>query len=132
MGMVKTALFEAANIGSQYITYKDSREQGHGVGYSIGKSALEYAFYEMLSGPLGVAFMAKDIGLGVLGVANTIGRENTKISSKAYRANFGGSFNMSQNAATMRQRGIQAIQNNGMNARSILGSEARSYFRNVY
>jgi hypothetical protein len=132
MGFAKTAIFEAVNVGSQYLSYKDSREQGHGVGYSVGKAALEYAFYEMLSGPMALAFLAKDVGLAALEVTNAIGRENTRISSKAYKSNFGGSFHSSQNAATMRQRGIQAIQNNGLNARSVLGSEARSYFRSQY
>lgn len=48
---------------------------------------------------------------------------------KLYRANFGGNFQDSEQGATMRQRSMQAINESRMNARSILGSEARSLHR---
>ena len=49
---------------------------------------------------------------------------------KYYRPGFGGSYNDTQNAYTMRQRGVQAMQASKMNARSVLGSEARSFHTN--
>ena len=46
-----------------------------------------------------------------------------------YRGNFGGNFQDTQQAYTMRQRGVQALQQSKMNARSVLGSEARTFHR---
>lgn len=44
-----------------------------------------------------------------------------------YRPGFGGQYNDTQQAYTMRQRGVQAMQASKMNARSVLGSEARTF-----
>lgn len=44
-----------------------------------------------------------------------------------YRPGFGGNFTDTQQAYTMRQRGVQAMQASKMNARSVLGSEARTF-----
>jgi len=46
-----------------------------------------------------------------------------------YKSNFGGNFQDTQQAYTMRQRGVQAMQQSRMNARSVLGSEARTLHR---
>lgn len=46
---------------------------------------------------------------------------------KYYQGNFGGNFRDTQAGYTMRQRGVQAIQQSQLNARSVLGSEARTY-----
>jgi len=131
MGFVKTALFEGGNILGGVASYKDSKSQGHGAAYSIGKAVGEYALFELLPGPVGFAFMAKDIAGAAFGAVNAAGRETAATQSRHYKANFGGNFRDSSNAATMRQRGLQAIQQNGMNARSVLGSEARSYYRGL-
>lgn len=47
-----------------------------------------------------------------------------------YRPGFGGGYNDTQNAYTMRQRSAQALQQTKMNARSVLGSEARTFHTN--
>ena len=47
----------------------------------------------------------------------------------AGRANFGGNFRDTMQAATMRQRAIEEMQRSHINARSVLGSEARTYHR---
>lgn len=49
---------------------------------------------------------------------------------KYYQSGFGGNYKDTQNAYTMRQRGVQAMQASKMNARSVLGSEARSFHTN--
>jgi hypothetical protein len=46
-----------------------------------------------------------------------------------YRSNFGGNYQDTQQAYTMRQRAVQAMQQSRMNARSVLGSEARTLHR---
>ena len=43
--------------------------------------------------------------------------------------NFGGSFKDTQQAATMRQRALEEMRRSHINARSVLGSEARTYHR---
>lgn len=50
------------------------------------------------------------------------------------RNDIGGSWNYqdTQQAATMRQRGVDAISQSRMNARSALGGEARALFRGAY
>lgn len=48
---------------------------------------------------------------------------------KNYNSNFGGSFKDSDQAYTMRQRSLSAMSQSRSNARSILGSEARSLHR---
>lgn len=47
-------------------------------------------------------------------------------SSRPYNPNVGGRFMDTELNATMRQRAMTAIQNSRMNARSVLGNEARS------
>lgn len=46
---------------------------------------------------------------------------------KYYRAGFGGNFQDNQQSATMRQRGVEQMQQSKMNARNVLGSEARTF-----
>ena len=40
-----------------------------------------------------------------------------------------GYFNMTDTGYTMRQRSLNAIRSNGLNTQSVLGNEARTYFR---
>lgn len=51
---------------------------------------------------------------------------------KNYRGGFGGNFNDTQQGYTMRQRSVQALQQSKMNARNVLGSEARTFHRPMY
>lgn len=50
-------------------------------------------------------------------------------AQQAYRSNFGGDFQDTQQGYTMRQRAIMAMQQSRTNARSVLGSEARAMHR---
>lgn len=49
--------------------------------------------------------------------------------NRALMPNFGGNFSDTQQAATLRQRALQEMQSSHINARSVLGSEARTYHR---
>lgn len=132
MSILKSAVkvgMKGMDIASPIISYNENRNEGHGVTYSVGSALAEYALYSPLTGNLGLALMAKDIAVGTFKFVNGVGLENAKVTSQAYKHQFGGNFQDSDNAYTMRQRGIQAIQNNGLNTRSVLGSEARRYFR---
>lgn len=109
-------------------TYMGHRKEGKGLASSVGRAAFDLAKWEFAA-PLMTGLMVKDMVVGGATAANTMARNSAKTMSNAYSASFGGNYQDSENAYTMRQRGVQAIQNNGMNARSVLGSEARQYFR---
>lgn len=131
MGHMAKAALTALNVGFSVPTYLDYRKEGHGVTTSLGATVGMFAAFEVAA-PLMWGLMAKDLVVGGTQAALQVGRANAEATSKSYKSNFGGRYQDSQNAYTMRQRGIQAIQKNGLNARSVLGSEARQYFRNGY
>lgn len=55
---------------------------------------------------------------------------NIMTNSYDQRGRFGsGYFEMTQAGYTMRQRSLNAIRQNGLNTQSVLGNEARTYFR---
>lgn len=117
------------DVAEPIFTYKDERKQGNGILKSAVNAGVSFALLSKPLAPLGWGLMAKDLAVAGVKISGAIGTANAKVQSKAYGASFGGNFQDSSNAATMRQRGISAIQNNGLNARSVLGSEARQYFR---
>lgn len=131
MGVIKSFMkpTKVLNAAFPVFTYSSSRKEGKGIATSTALAAKDYILYSDLMGPLGWALMAKDVGVATFKQANKVGLNNARISSKAYNAQFGGHFQDTSNAHTMRQRGIQAIQNNGLNNRSVLGSEARQFYR---
>ena len=80
----------------------------------------------------GVTFAAQLAVPIVAGTVKAISQANTPIMKQAYlqRGKFGsGHFNMTEAGYTMRQRSLNAIRNNGLNLNSVLGNEARQYFR---
>lgn len=111
--------------------YDESREKGRGVGASVGRAALDFAFYEVIGGPMTFGLMGVQAALEGAKVAHQMGYQNANVSSKQYSANFGGygRFRDTQVGATMRARGLQAIQQSGVQGYSTLGNEARQYFR---
>lgn len=117
------------NVADPIFTYRDERKQGNGILKSAVNAGVSLALFSSPLAPLGWSLAAKDLAVAGVKMSGAIGTANSKVQSKAYGVNFGGSFQDNSNAATMRQRGISAIQNNGLNARSVLGSEARQYFR---
>ena len=158
-GIGKTGLNlgDAINVGFAYSDYSNSREQGNSRAVSLGKAAVSFGwgefFYGGLSratgkalGKVGIKGLAGGaIGMGVAlaaGLAMTSGQllsamgENTsKSMGQAYRraGKFGsGYFEMSQAGYTMRQRSLNAIRSNGLNTQSVLGNEARTYYRSSY
>ena len=107
-------------------TYKQERQEGHGVLTSAAKSIAETAFY---MSPIGDKLaVAQMVGAAAKGVLNA-GFATGKISSQQYNAQFGGNFQLSQNGYTMRQRGMQAIESANALRGQTLGNEARSYHR---
>lgn len=111
------------------------------IGAPVGKAATS-----MLTG-LGMKEGAAGIIGGGVGLAVTIGatlaqtgvsleaaamQNTTNIMSQTYKTGgkFGsGHFDMTEAGYTMRQRSLNAIRSNGLNTQSILGNEARNYYR---
>lgn len=64
-----------------------------------------------------------------------IGKQTARSQGEAYRTHGqvgSGYFRMNQPAYTMRQRGLQAIQQTGMGLQSTFNNEARTYYRSNF
>lgn len=101
---------------------------------SIAKAAgqailddMMYAFLGPVAGGVLLAGQLATMG-GSLLVEN--GKEHTANIGNAMGHSRGNNVINSNAAATMRQRGMAMINQNGEATRSALGSEARTYFRN--
>ena len=110
-------------------TYKESRKNGSSVGVSALKAAAESVFYAT---PVGEALGTAQLGSEIAKMVLESGMENAKHSTQAYKSQFGGNYDLSQNGYTMRQRGMNAINKTGMYRGQVLGSEARSYHRGYF
>lgn len=106
----------------------NSLKSGDNIAVAAGKVLATEMFY---SSPLGMPSMFIQAGAMGAKAALDIGKQTAGVSQGQYGARFGSdSYQMTTNAATLRQRGLQAIQNSNGNVRSVLGNEARSYHRN--
>lgn len=102
-------------------------------GKPIATTVLNAVASEIIyASPLGMPLMIAGFGKMGLEYGLQKGRENAQASSRAYQANFGGNYDISTNGATLRQRGLQAIENSNSNVRSVLGSEARNFHRSNF
>ena len=149
---------DAINVVGAVGDYNYAREQGNSKPVSVAKAAGSFVFGEMVFGGASGAINSaatKAFGAGKLataaGIAGNIGvmaayigvtagtqlvsatgQHTAKTMSNAYR-NKGklgsGYFEMTQPGYTMRQRSLNAIRSNGLNTQSVLGNEARTYYR---
>lgn len=146
---------DAINVAVGVSDYKEARQQGDSRGKSIVKAGASFAwgevFYggmsstvssalqnglQMSAGKAGILSLPVTIGLMMAPAAASLvgaaAQNGSKVRTKAWsnRGQFGsGYFNMSEAGYTMRQRSINAIQSNKLNTQSVLGNEARTYFR---
>lgn len=122
-GFVNHALGLAVTTGLEFTNPNVS------TGQALVRGAFNFAAGAMLPGYYQIQAVA-----GIGKVASEVGMDYRKYGKgkiqKYYKAGFGGNYNDTQNAYTMRQRGVQAMQASKMNARSVLGSEARSFHTN--
>jgi hypothetical protein len=117
-------------VGIGYSDYRQRVNEGESSGSAFAKSAAEQALWFVPGGGIIMtAKMVADVLPEVAGGIAAGGRAQASKQSQAYRSNFGGNYVDTQNAYTMRQRGVQAIEQNRMNTRSVMGSEARTLFR---
>lgn len=153
-------LGDAINIGATIGSYNDARQQGDSRAIALSKSAGSFLsgeiFYSSMNKYIGGA-VAKGVtsltGKAALGTVASFGTmalfaagqaavqlggaaqlNTAQKMSQAYssKGKFGsGHFEMSEAGYTMRQRSMNAIRSNGLNTQSVLGNEARTYYRSV-
>lgn len=113
-------------IGIGIAVGMEAMGSGKGFGNALAKGAFWYAADALVPG----AFWLSTLGSVAGGVTQAYIDEkrygNARVQ-KYYQGNFGGNFRDSQGGYTMRQRGVAAMQQSKLNARSVLGSEARTF-----
>ncbi len=145
---------DVTNVKSAKAAYERSEQQGDNGAVSLAKGVGDFVWSEMFYGGMGMA-LGKVVGkLGItglpaigatmglqLGISAGVGafelvggklEHNARTMNQYYRqaGKFGsGYFAMSQAGYTMRQRSLNAIRQNGLNTQSVLGNEARTYYR---
>ena len=111
-------------------------KEGHGVLPSLAKAGVSTIASDVMFGMLGPAGQALVLGgtlaVGAANIGIKIGQSNVKDLDKAISSPMmiGKTPINSKSAVTMRQRGMAIINESGEATRSVLGSEARAYFRN--
>ena len=145
---------DAINVGFAYSDYKGARNEGNSRAVSVAKAAGSFAWGEFYYGGISKAIGnglknigVKGIAAGALNMVGTMaitmipaviqgvgaaGEYTTQQMGQGYnhRGGFGsGYFNMTEAGYTMRQRSLNAIRSNGLNTQSVLGNEARTYYR---
>lgn len=120
--------FTVFDVGGEV---KSELDKGNSAAVSVAKGGARWAAMELVPG-LGYGMMGKALmDVGYMG-ARSIGEHNARIGSQMYKSQFGGNFTDTQNAYTMRQRGMSAIRNSGISNQNTLGNEARLHSRGRY
>lgn len=123
------SLGDTFNLLGAGITYNSARQQGDSRAVSLGKTAVDFAFGEMMGG-WAFAYYGATIGAQV---AVQMGKANAESAHKIREVGSGrvgsGSFDMTGAGYTMRQRAMNQIRNNGQQINSVLGNEARTFSR---
>lgn len=128
---VMTTVGLGFSILDPVLEVKSEIDKGKSAPVAIAKGGARWAAMELVPG-LGAGMMLKaGIDAGFI-ATKAIGDHNARLLSPLYKANFGGNFIDTQNAYTMRQRGLNAMKNNGISNSNTLGNEARMYTRGRY
>lgn len=120
-GFVNHAIGFGMNVGMEKFS-------GESTGKAIAKGAMWTVADAYIGGAMLVP-MFVDMGKAAYTYKHEHDLYGQGQLAKFYKAGFGSGFNDNYATATMRQRGVQALQQSKMNARSVLGSEARTFHR---
>lgn len=120
----------AINLGFVALdTLSNMRERNMSFPGALGRAALTFAAVELIPGYIGASIIA-DLAK-VAGQAAVHGYRNAPYTGLMRAGHFEATRVIdTANMATMRQRSLAALAQSRMNARSILGSEARMLHRN--
>lgn len=113
------------------MTVKEEVDKGHSAPVALAKGGVRWAVMEMIPG-IGFGIFAKSMAEVAYTGARTVGEHNARIQNNMYKKNFGGNFIDTQASYTMRQRGLSAIRNSGIDTKNVLGNEARMYSKGRY
>ena len=133
VGNVIGSAIDVADIAG---SFKESRKKGVGFVGSTARASVKQAAWMFgragMFTSLGVSLVsagaqgAKAYGAGA-------GKVQADMQERQYSHKLGGGNYMdTQMNATMRQRGMRAIEQSSQNLNSVFGSEARTYFRGSY
>ena len=120
----------AAAFGLGFVPDVLLRRESESIPYALARGA----GYSALAGVMGgKAFFGLMLGpplarAAVSGIPSAF-RQQESNYNQLMRPNLGGNYQDTQQALTMRQAGVQAIQQSKMNARSALGTEASRMHR---
>jgi hypothetical protein len=106
------------------LEYVQRRKEGDSFGGAVTKTVATTAFYNMVPWVVG-AQLAFSAGKGLVTGLPMASSALVGMTHSARGTSFGGFYRDTQANATMRQRGVEAIQRSVMNRNSMLGQEAR-------
>lgn len=132
-GNVIGSVIDIADIGGSFM---DSRKKGIGFIGSASRAAVQQAAW-IYARPAMFAHMGVSLIRAGVDGAKAYGAGPGKVYADRQESQYahrlgGGTYKDTSTNATMRQRGMQAIQQSGQNLNSVFGSEARTYFRGSY
>lgn len=136
-GIATKVVTSAIGFAGNYSSYKANREQGDGFAKAVGKLAIESALWaNPLTQPVMMGIMGAQLVKGGMEAVVEYGKNGGNLAAKQVNNVYkngagyvGGNFIDTNNASTMRQRGLQAMEHSGYNVRSVLGSEARTFYQ---
>lgn len=122
---MKGAINVAAGVGFGALDFHLAKKEGKSNAVAAGRAGLNFAAFGLLP-QVGWTMTAFELSKATQGLwEGYLNTKNSNAHGRYYTANFGGNFVDTSNRATMRQRAIDHIQSSRMNARSVLGKEAR-------
>lgn len=132
-GTVITGALGLYDAVSTYQELRRENPQGNAL-LQAGRAGLQALAWGLpVTQPFMWAGLLSDVGEAVGSAAVNLYYQGVANRKGYYAGNFGGRFLDNEIRATMRQRGLAAIQEARLNARTILGSEARSlHYRTRY
>ena len=135
VGTVGKVIGGALWAGGTYSDYKYDKERGKSPIHTVGRLAAEAALFAVGGPIVGAAYVAGSLIVGAgnaaLSYAQTGGKASAQSVNNIYNHSMGGNFQDTENAATMRQRGVGAIQQSGNNLNQVFGNEARTFYRGM-
>lgn len=111
-------------------TYMNMKE-GDDFGTAVVKGAATGMLWTVAPGPMWAATLAPAVRDGVIAY-NNWHKGKSDWWQQQHLPNFGGQYQDTQRAMTMRQAAVQQIQGSKLNARSALGGEAKLLGQNMF
>lgn len=129
-GLAKKATMGTFGLGFAIDTYMNV-QNGDNFGTAAVKGAFSGMLWSTMPGVMMAATVAPLVPAAVKGAHNWK-REKEAWWNQQFLPNFGGNYQDTQRALTMRQAAVQQIQGSKLNGRSALGGEAKLLSANYH